>query len=93
LSFLANKVVPEDGDSGPGDLIFHWGVGNNDVSEWVTPNDDTLAKMVGTAREGSTAAQTPFVKSGKEQSLAFSFEGKAPKGLTFVLKDTGNGQW
>lgn len=86
-------MVPEDGDSGPGDLIFHWGVGNNDVSEWVTPNDDTLAKMVGTAKEGSTAAQTPFVKSGKEQSLAFSFEGKAPKGLTFVLKDTGNGQW
>lgn len=171
---------PEDGDTGPGPLTFHWGVGNKDLNEWVTPDDvshtpcpspslsrgrphnlgfpvsmpalavpsgpscscqhrqharmlldgssrrhesrggpchkpqtqetlsgimsstvepnpqpqtqETISGMKGTTKEGSSA-QTTMVKSGSDQMVEFSFAGRIPKGLTFVLKDNNNNQW
>jgi alpha-glucan,water dikinase len=87
-------VRPEAGDAGPGPLLFHWGVGANDPFEWTLPDRGTLDGLGSGTNVHGDAAQTPMTAaSGNEQVLEFSFAGKAPKGLTFVLKDTRSSAW
>jgi len=85
-------VVPAPGDSGPGPVTLHWGVGVDSGTEWVAPDKETLAGLPGTTSAG-IAADTDLkpVQGTKSQSVTIEFMGpKHPKGMTFVMKSGGN---
>ena len=90
---------PESGDSGPGPLLLHWGVGVKAPHEWKRP-DEAVLQRAAAAGAGESAlvgdsAQTALrAGAGGAQAVELEFEtGKAPQGITFVLKDTGTAAW
>ena len=98
-SAVTVTVEPEQGDAGPGPLVLHWGVGAKAPHDWKRP-DEAVLKRAAAAGAGESAlvgdaAQTALrAGAGGAQSLELEFEaGRAPQGMTFVLKDTATAAW
>eukprot|EP00290_Baffinella_frigidus_P019788 CAMPEP_0180204622 /NCGR_PEP_ID=MMETSP0987-20121128/8521_1 /TAXON_ID=697907 /ORGANISM="non described non described, Strain CCMP2293" /LENGTH=1488 /DNA_ID=CAMNT_0022160147 /DNA_START=98 /DNA_END=4564 /DNA_ORIENTATION=+ len=88
------EVIPEKGDKGPGKLLLHWGVGNENPGDWIVPDAATLEGLEETSLKGISAETSFKFTSGGEatQELEIQFS-KAPLTMNFVLKDSVRGDW